>query len=86
MHSSRMRTVRNSSHLLGGGLLPWGAVPAPGGAVCSGRVCLVLGGVSAPGRVPAAGGVPALGGGGAAPGGGIPACTEVDVADGNNII
>ena len=42
MHSSRMRTVHNSSWLLGG-------IPAPGvsapGVVCSQGVCLVWGGV-----------------------------------------
>ena len=64
MHSSRMRTVRNSSRLLegaspGGGLLPAGClllggqgVPTPGGYLLRGW--LLLGG------------------------GGIPACTEAD--------
>ena len=55
MHSSRMRTVRNSSRLLGGCLLP-GGISAPGGGTC-----LVPGGVSAPGGAWSRG-VPGLGG------------------------
>ena len=58
MHSSRIRTIHNSSRLLEGG-------SGPGG-------CLIRG-VSGPGGVPAARGVPAPGGGlvleGSAPGG-----------------
>ena len=46
MHSSRMRTVCNSSRLPGGCLLQGGACLLPG------RVgCLVQGGMSAPGGV-----------------------------------
>ena len=55
MHSSRMRTVRNSSRLPapGGCLLQTGGVPGPGrvsapGGVCSGG-CLLPGGVPSPG-------------------------------------
>ena len=58
MHSSGMRTVRNSSHLLPGG------VPAPGGLVPGGcllRGCL-LGGVPAPGDCLLGGGGACLGG------------------------
>ena len=60
MHSSRIRTVHNSSHLLGGCLVPggclllggcllWGClvpgVSAPGGGVCYRGVCLLQGDV-----------------------------------------
>ena len=51
MHSSGMRTVRNSSRLLGG-------VPAPGG-VCSGGCLLPGWGVSALGVSAPGGGIPA---------------------------
>ena len=64
MHSSRMRTVRNCSRLLGGG------VPGPGGGGCllvgDGACswgCLLLAGVCSWGG-----------------GSGIPACTEADPA------
>ena len=71
MHSSRMCTVRNSSHLLVGGA--W-----------SPRGCLLLGWVPGPVGVTGPGGVPGPGGicsrGCLVPGGwgGIPACTEAD--------
>ena len=79
MHSSRMRTVRSSGHILeggrclpGGGLLR-GGVSAPGvgvGRVCSGG-CLLLGGVCSWGCLLLEGCL--------LPGrGGIPACTEAD--------
>ena len=64
VHSSRMRTVRNRSRLLGEGCLLLGEVPARGGGVWSQ-------GVPAPG-----GGCLLLWVSG--PGGGIPACTEAD--------
>ena len=66
MHSSRMRTIRNSSRLLGGSA-PGGAC-SQGGLVSSRDGCLLLGEVSALG----------VGGGGACSWGGIPACTEAD--------
>ena len=59
MHSSRMRTIRNSSRLGGGGEEP-----------CPGGVYLVPGGV--PWGVPGLGrGVPGPGRGGPCPGGGM---------------
>ena len=78
MHSSRMRTVRNSSRLPGG-VPARGVVYLPGGCTCWGGTCP---GVYLPGGVPARGwgylprevyllGVPA-GGGGTCPGG-VPA-------------
>ena len=52
MHSSRMRTVRNSSLLPGGGGLVWGGVSAPGGCLLPGGSALGAawsrGGLSAP--------------------------------------
>ena len=72
MHSSRMRTVRSSDGILGGGVCSWGG-SVLGGGVCSwGGGCLLLGeclllggvcyrGVSAPGEV-LLGGVSAQGG------------------------
>ena len=73
MHSSRMRTVRNSSRLLGGGCLLPGGVSTLGGCLLPRGGVSVLGGVSAPGGC-------LLPGGGLLPGGrvGIPACTEAD--------
>ena len=68
MHSNWMRTVRNSSRLLG---RAW----SRGGAWSQGGGCLLLGG-SGPGGVPALGGL--VLGGVCSQGGGIPACTEVD--------
>ena len=64
MHSSRMRTVRSSGRLSGGGSAPRGVSAPRGRGVCSG-------GLSAPGGVCSRRGVSALGGG-------IPACTEAD--------
>ena len=50
MHSSRMRTVRNSSRLLEGGVPgPGGGVPGPRGVYLVQGVYLVLGGVPSPG-------------------------------------
>ena len=43
VHSSRMRTVRSSSRLLGGGC-PLGGSVCPGGVSC-GAGCLLLGGM-----------------------------------------
>ena len=71
MHSSRMRTVRNSGRLSGGGCLHGGCLLL-GGLLCGGCVCLLLGGVcsrgvSAPGGCSlllGEGGVSAPGGGG----------------------
>ena len=62
MHSSRMRTVRNSSRLLGGaspggGLSRW--VLGPGGYLVGRGGCLLLGGG---GGRPGLGGVPSPGG------------------------
>ena len=67
-----MRTVRNSSHLLGGGCL-LGGVPAPRGSVSVPGGCLLLGGACSQGR-----GVSAPGGCLLRGGGRIPACTEAD--------
>ena len=72
MHSSRMRTVLNSSRLLGVCMLPGGGacsrgVPAPGGLPAPGGACS-RGGVCSKGK-----GVPAPG-----EGGGISACTDSD--------
>ena len=69
MHSSRMRTVRNSSHLLGGGTWSQGDVPAQGGYLVLG-VYLVPGGVPGPGGCTCPQGVPARGC--TCPGGGVP--------------
>ena len=48
MHSSRMRTVRSSDRISGGGVCSWG-VSAPGGCLLWGVSapggCLLLGGV-----------------------------------------
>ena len=81
MHSSRMRTVRNSSRLLVGGGVCFRGVPGPRGCLLLGGVysggCLILGGGGVWSRGVCSGGVSApgallLGGGG------IPACTEAD--------
>ena len=90
MHSSRMRTVRSSSHLP-----PGGGEPGPGGCAWSrvvpgprGGRCLVWGvGVPGPGGVPSPGGVPGpvgclVPGGAWSQGGVIPACTEADTPRG----
>ena len=66
MHSSRLRTVRSSSHLLGeggrgGGVCPGSVCP---GSVCPGGLC-----VCPEGCLPT---------GGVCPGGCIPACTGAD--------
>ena len=66
MHSSRMRTVRNSSRLLGWGCLLLGWVSATGGCLLPGG-CLFQGGACSGGVCSWAGG-----------GGDIPACTEAD--------
>ena len=63
MHSSRMRTVRSSGRISGGGSVParggtcLGGVPDPRGCTWSRGVYLILGGVPGPG-----GGVPGPGG------------------------
>ena len=62
MHSSRMRTVRNSSHLLRGVSTCFRGLPAPGG-FCSRGVSALEG---------------CLFQAGACSWGGIPACTEAD--------
>ena len=74
MHSSRMRTVRNSSRLRGvylpRGYLVLGGMPSPGGCTCLGVYLVPGGGVPAKGGVPGPRGflprdaVPAGGGGG----------------------
>ena len=54
MHSSGMRTVRNSSRLLGGGcLFPGWGVSALGGACSQGGGCLLWGGLLQGGGIPA---------------------------------
>ena len=76
MHSSRMRTVRNSSRLGGGGLPGRGGYLVPGGVPCSRGVYLVQGSVPGPGDVPGPEGgvvpgprgVPSPGEGGICPG------------------
>ena len=69
MHSSRMRTVRNSSRLPGGGYLPGGCtcpgkggggVPARGGCTCQGGVP-AQGGYLPGGGYTCLGGIPAWG-------------------------
>ena len=78
MHSSRMHTVRNRSHLLGvGGEGVWsqgGACLLLGGSGPRGR--LVSGGCLVPGGVWSQGGSGPRGG--LVPGGGIPACSKAD--------
>ena len=94
MHSSRMRTVRSSGRLWGGGWCLLRGVSARGGVSDPGGVSAPGRGVSAPGRgVSAPGGRGCLGGvcsGGVSAlrgcllggcllrGWGIPACTEAD--------
>ena len=88
MHSSRMRTVRSSGHLLGGGSAPGGrGGSASGGSSQREGVCCGWGvcsqGVSAPGGVCSGGCVCSRGvhsQGVSAPGWCIPPCTEADTS------
>ena len=72
MHSSRMRTIRSSSHISGGLYLVPGGVPGPGGSTWS-RGCTWTWGVYlVPGGAPGPGGMYLLSGVYLVLGGGVP--------------